>query len=300
MKKHDMKPEDAVRSKLEGMRDGLFARFGEKGAKRIIFGVPALILVIILLSLVLLLIPIKSINVTGDVTMFNEGEIIRASGISEGDSLLLRSSGRIERTLKRNLPLAESVSVKKSLSGRVTINVEFADVDYYFKYGKLYYAIDDKLNVLDSDGSRSKYSACGGVFVKLPEIREPKVGEKIVFFDTVEETDTEGETLYEVRKERFYDFASEFLKELKKSGFHTETDGVILEERFDVRFLYADKFEVRIGSVADIEVKFRALFEILGEGSMKYADRVMIDLSTPSKSIARADSSLDFDKYRDQ
>ena len=288
-----------LRRRLESFRIRLFMRLGERGVKLLFVGLPIALGLTVALLLVSLLVPIKSIDVGGDVTMFNEGEIISAAEINEGDSLLLRSRGRIKRAISRNLPLAEDIRVKKSLSGRVSIEVEFADVDYYFKHGQYFYALSEDLEVLDRDESKSKYSSNGAVLVVLPEIREPRIGKKIVFFDTVEETDTEGETLYEIKDERYYAYVTEFLRALRKHGFHYDANGVILNEKFDLTLIYAQKFSVVFGSPVDLDVKFRVLFEILSEGSMQYADKVAIDLTTPSKATARADSTLDFSEFVD-
>ena len=181
MKKDKIRPEDAVRTGLEGFRARLFVRFGEKSAKRILVGVPVAIFAVILLAALFFLLPVRGVEVSGDVTMFNEGEIIDAAEIDEGDSLFLRSSGSIKRRIMKNMPLAESVKVRKTLTGIIKIDIEFGDVDFYTEYGGKYYAIDEKLRVLDKSDSSAKYSAYGAALVQIPEMREPVLGEKIVF-----------------------------------------------------------------------------------------------------------------------
>ena len=197
------------------------------------------------------------------------------------------------------MPLCKSVDVKKSLSGKVDIDISFDKVYFYSKIGDKYYALDENLRVLDSDESRAKYSASGAVSIRLPEVREPELAKKLVFYDTVEETDTEGETLYEVKKESFYSFAAEFLTILKNSGYLSESNAVILNEKFDLELVYANKFLVKFGEPRNLEEKFRLLFEILSEGSINYASRGVIDLTDPEKPFARADESLDFSEYID-
>lgn len=292
-------PEAQVRERLECVRASLFLRFGEKGTKALFSGVIIALIVVAALFVVFFSIRVGEIEVAGDVTMFNEGEIIEAAEIGEGDSLFLRSSGKIERTLKKNLPLCESVEVKKSLNGRVSIKVSFKSVDYYCKIDGVYYVVDENLRVLDSSDESGRYSVYGASYVRLPKTRAPKLGEILVFYDTVEETDTEGETLYEVREERFYDYATEFLSSLSKSGFRPDTDAVSLEQKFDITLIYAEKFEVRFGDKSDLDIKFRMLFEIMQEGSMQYAGKVHVDLSDPSKVVARADESIDLNEYFD-
>ncbi len=293
------RPEDAVRERLEATRDAVVGKLGEKKAKKIAKVVKLALILAVLLIVVSFFIRVKSIEVTGDVTMFNESDVIRAADIAEGDMLLLKSSGKIEKNIKKALPLAESIKVRKSLFGKVKITVEFADVYFYTKIGDLYYAFDDQLFVLDISESRGKYSNYNAVYVRLPEVRAPQLDEKLVFYDTVEETDEEGETLYEVREESFYAFTREFLRLLKESGYHADSQAIDLGEKFNVELVYADKFLIKFGDSRDLDVKFRLLFEILAEGSMNYASKGVIDVSDPARAFARADESLDFSQYID-
>jgi hypothetical protein len=115
----------------------------------------------------------------------------------------------------------------------------------------------------------------------------------------VEETDTEGETLYEVKEERFYYYVSDFLSSLEKSGFRQDTDAIILDEKFNVVLIYAEKFEVRLGDASDLPLKFRVLFEIIQEGSMQFSQKVAVDVSNPSKAVARGDDTIDLKEYFD-
>lgn len=290
---------EEVRQRLERARAQMLEKHGERRVKLVFRFLPAAILIAILLIVLFLLIPIREIEVTGEVEMFNEGEIIEASECVQGKSLHLRSSARIERNIRKNLPLTESVRVTKGLFGKVKIDIQFADVDFYCRIGEKYYAIDENLRVLDIDESYGKYKAFGAARVHLPEVREPVLGEKLVFYDTVEETDTEGETVYEVKDEKHYAYVSEFLTCLKENGYLEGADGAILTEKFDVRLIYANKFSVRFGDVRDLDLKFRIFYEIMAENSIGYAEKVTVDLTDPSEATARADNSLDFSKYID-
>ena len=290
---------ERVRESIESTKTKLVLRYGMQTYRRVklvAIAVGALLLLIIAAALLL---RIDSIEVAGDVDMFNESEVIRAAEIDVGDRLFAKTSWTIKKNIQRNMPLAEKVTVYKSPFGKVTIKIELSGVDYYTGIGEKYYALDENLTVLDSNISGSKYSAYGAVLIKLPETREPMLGERLVFFDTVEETDTEGETLYEIREETFYAYVTKFLSALKESGYHTDANGVILTEKFDVTLIYAEKFKVRFGNVNDLDVKFRVLYEILAEGSMQYSDRATIDLSDPTRPTARTDLTLDFSEYID-
>ncbi len=287
------------RESLNALKTKLVMRLGARGYRRAVRIAAVCGILLLLLLLAVIFVRIEDIEVTGDVTMFNEGEVIAASGIDIGDGLFHKPSWTIKKNIQRNMPLAEKVTVYKSPFGKVTIKIELSGVDYYAKIGDKFYALDKNLTVLDSNISGSKYSAYGAVLIKIPEVREPVLGEPLVFYDTVEETDTEGELLYEVKEESFYSYVTKFLCALCESGYHEEANGVILEEKFEVTLIYAEKYKIKIGSVSDLDVKFRILYEILAEGSMQYSDKASIDLSDPTRPTARTDLTLDFSEYID-
>jgi len=296
----EKKAADKAKERIDGFKTKLVLRYGMTAYRRMQMIALAVGAVLLLIIAAVLFLKINTIEVvTGDVTIFNESEVIAAAGIDIGDGLYHKSSWAIKKDIQRNMPLAQKVSVSKTPFGKVKIKVELLSVDYYTKIGDKYYALDKELRVLDSNASGSKYSAYGGVLVKLPETREPVLGEPLVFFDTVEETDTEGETVYEIREESFYSYVTKFLSELKDSGYHDDANGVILEEKFDVTVIYAEKFKIKFGNVSDLDVKFRVLYEILAEGSMQYSDKATIDLSDPTRPTARTDLTLDFSEYLD-
>lgn len=294
-----MRPEDKARHALEGARAKMLMRFGEKGSKRIVRTIIASAVVLVLLIVAFFAIRIDSIEVTGDVTMFNEGDIIRASGIREGDGLFWSASWSIRNSVEQNVPMTHNVKVTKSLFGKVTIYVELKPALYYCEYQDSYYAIDEQLRVLDKSSSYKKYTSYGAVKVILPEIREPVVGESIVFYYTVEETDTEGETIYEVESANKYAYVSKFLTTLNESGYRNEANGVIVSEKFDVTLIYQDKYKVRFGDVTSLDIKLRLFYEIIAEGSMQYADKVSIDVSDITAATARPDGTLDFSDFAD-
>ena len=275
----------------------MLLKFGERGTRRLVWGTMITLAVAILLTVAFFFLKIDSIEIMGDATVFNETEVINAADIGIGDRLFSKSNAKIKRNIKANMPIADNIKVRKSLFGKVTISIEMMDVDYYTKVDDIYYALDGELKVLGKSESASKFSSFGAVLVKLPEIREPEIGKKLVFYDTVVETDTEKETLYEVREESFYKYTTDFLTALKNSGYHSEANGVILTEKFEVTLIYAEKFSIHFGTSNDLDVKFRILYEILSEGSMQYTDKASIDLSDPSRATARPDPDLDFSEF---
>ena len=299
MKKSESAAAARVRELLVGFRAWFFLRFGEKKAQKILFIAPIVLVSLLIIFAIALFIPITSIEVRGDVDMFNEGEIVEASGIGEGDLSLLHPSLAVSHSLKKNLPLVEKARVYK-IFGKVIIDVEVRELDFYTMIGDKYYAIDENLKVLDESAKRSKYSANGAAYVKLPEVREPVVGESIVFYDTVEETDTEGELLYEVKEERYYAYVENFLNAVSNDENIVEhTDGIDLSEKFNIILVYDMKYQVRFGAATALDAKLGVLSSILGEESSGNMTLAVIDVSSPSSATAREDVELDFSEFDD-
>ena len=301
MKIQDSAAAMRLRELLMGARAWLFTRFGEEKARKILIGAPVALGIALILILLLIFTPVRAIEVSGDVDMFNEGDIIEAADVGEGDLMILHPNFLIKSAIREKLPLVGNIKITKTPFGKLKIDVRVGEVDFYTKVGDKYYAIDEDLRVLDESTKRSKYSAYGAAYVILPEVREPQIGEPLVFYDTVEETDTEGETLYEVKEESYYAYVSNFLSTLKESesGFLEQTDGIIIDERFDITLIYGLKYKVKFGSVANLDAKLRVLFGILNEGSVVKMDKAFIDLTDTSKATAREDTDLDFSEFDD-
>lgn len=94
----------------------------KKNKKKIILKI--LIIIIILGSLIFYFknMKIKNIYVTGNNTLKDQ-EIIELAGINNYPNLFQTSSRKIEKKIKLN-PLIDSVKVKKTFLGKITINIK--------------------------------------------------------------------------------------------------------------------------------------------------------------------------------
>ena len=92
MNKDGKNASDSTRELLEGIRRRMFVKYGEKGIRRIVIGIPLCLLALSLTVAVMLLFPIREIEVGGDVTMFNEGDVISAAEIGSATAHRLKTS----------------------------------------------------------------------------------------------------------------------------------------------------------------------------------------------------------------
>ena len=95
----------------------------------------AVIILLLILYLIVMLLytlftmPIKNIYITG-TTLLTDNEIIEAAGIKDYPAIFKTSASKLEEELEK-LELVESVEVKKTLTGKLTINITEAIPLFY-------------------------------------------------------------------------------------------------------------------------------------------------------------------------
>ncbi len=264
------------------------------GAKIISLCIVALLLV----GFIVLVTRIDSIEIEGDVTLFNESEIVEASELSVGGALYSKPGFAIKRAIRKNLPMAEKVSVRKNIfSRRVTIRVEFSEYRFVVQYGDKFYGVDSDLAVTDIRDSKLEFIALGARVLTLPEIQEPVLGEKLVFTSTVDVRDENGRLIKKGDDISKYQYVTDLLGFLNESGYIDNTDAVFLDEKFNVRLIMNGRFLVYIGRCESLKTKFEVIDAIIDEGSTSYGKSVIINVQNPALASARVDNELDFSEY---
>lgn len=234
---------------------------------------------------------VREIYVEGDLTAYNETMIIEASGIDIGDSIFGKTALGVKHRIKKNIPMTEKVKIRKNIfTGRVKIDIEFSEFDYFIKYGSNYYAVNEKLVVMDKRSSKSEYFALGARYIKIPDVCDPEIGKALIFEDTVPE-DKDDKDVVDIEE---FQYIYDILRIASESESYGEMNVLLLEEKFNISAVYSEKYRVYIGNFNQIDIKFKMLDGVLDEGSLQYAEKGIIDLSDPTKVSARAvDDSQD-------
>ena len=120
---------------------------------------------------------------------------------------------------------------------------------------------------------------------------------KIYGKDAPCEIDAEGEVIREAKDEKDFEYIYIFLDFLYESGYFDDTNAVMLDRKFDVSIIWGGKYKIIFGDVTDLETKISVLEEIMKHDSLEYAEKAVIDVSSPSEAYARPDPSLDFSEY---
>lgn len=276
--------EEKVREKLNKINLKLTDKISSVGLKKIIIIASVSVALIALIILGMCFDKIKNIYVEGDLVAYNETRIIEASGIDIGDSIFGKSGFFIKRSIRKNIPMTEKVKIRKNIfTGKVSIEIEFADFDYFIKHGSSYYAVDENLVVMDKRASKSEYFTLGARYIDIPDVCTPEIGKPLIFEDTVP-ADKNDKDVVDVEE---YDYIYNFLKAAKASKSYGKMNVLLLEEKFNISAVYSQKYRVYFGNFSDVELKIKMLDGVYDDGSFDYVEKGIIDLSDPSKVSAR-------------
>lgn len=256
------------------------------------------VLLVIALALFIFAVRIDSIEVSGDVSVFNESEVVEASGLSVGGCMYLKPSFAIKRSIRKNLPMAGKIHIFKNyLTRKVTVKVEFSGYEYFTEYGGKFYGLNKDLVVTDVRESRLEFISLGARYLSLPDIEEPRVGESVVFSATLDVKDEDGYIIEKGKDADKFDYASEFLSFLYENGYTERVNAVFLSEKYNIRLIIDGKYYVYVGKCDGLKTKFEVMDAIITEGSVNYGTYAVIDVQNPALASARVDNTLDIGDY---
>lgn len=195
---------------------------------------------------------IESVSCQG-VTMYDEAEIIAASGIKVGDHLYKVDGAAIAEDLRARYPYLKEIDVKADLPTGMVIAVTEDEPAYFTDIGGRYYILSAEMRVLESlpatDASLEPFE--GKLLqLALPSVSRAVVGESVQYFSPVSEKYV-GEAMAAI-------MASE------------GSDGIVsidLTSRFDISFSYERRITVLLGRDSDLEAKLKFAFAIMDEFS---------------------------------
>lgn len=214
------------------------------------------VVVFIVLSFTVLF-PIKNITVLGNSSYSTE-QIINASGISEGNNMLLISEKGISKKVSKQLPYVESVKIKRDLQGNISLEVFPETKKYFCKFNNSYIIISEQLKVLEN---KTKLTS-----------KEKKLA-KILGIDSCSVKTGE---LYEIYDETKNDLFKSINEYSKKYGIKYSV--VDLNSIADITVQIEDRVVVELGSSSELSGKFAHLNEMINK--IDKAEKGIIDLKS--------------------
>ena len=223
-----------------------------------IFVMILLLLVGVILSLTVFF-PIASINAKGS-KIYTEAQIIKASGIIEGDNLLATAEGTALKRLKAKLPYIESIEFERKLPDSLTIKVKDAGEYACYYDGKAYYTVSHTGWVLKKD-----YDPPEDLFVYIGAKVKCKVG------TAVEYSDEELKALAEKTANAL---------EAEKININS----IDISDTVSITLNVEDRFEVNLGTANFLEEKIRHLGSMIDNISPEKSGKINLSMWTNANS----------------
>lgn len=232
--------------------------------KRELLRLFVMILVVgVILACAVLFFKVTDIQVSGN-QIYTAQQVMGASGIAEGDSLLTLNHTSAAARIKVMLPYIENVKVSRYLPGSVVIEVTESGAAFTVEAG------DGTSWLINASGKLLEQADVGVAdYPKLTGVRakSPRAGRMM---DTDEQENLEA--------------AQQLLELLSEYGLVSQITEVNVEKSYDMVIWYGDQYEIHLGGSDRMDYKLRYLLSIMDQ-----LDNVrggVIDLTLEEKDVA--------------
>jgi cell division septal protein FtsQ len=238
-----------------------------------------------------------------DGQYYTASVVLSSAGIEAGDEMLGFDGFTVARELREKLPLLNKVTVRKSLSGSVSIRFTEAESLYYTCHNQNYYIVNaETREVLCVSSKPDEARRVRAVYLGLPECTRVRVGEELTFVNLpyTPETDAPEISTYELEtdepeKENAYVF--EFVETLMDSSLSERVIGMELGDRFDLWLVLRGGIRIRVGTMDELERKLavadRALRDKAESGAYPNGLPILVDVSDPARIIYRVSPEIE-------
>lgn len=210
---------------------------------------------------------VNKIEVQGN-KIYSEQQVAEISGVEVGDNLLTMNRAAVVGNVYANLPYVKKVSVGRVLPDTIVIKVQESEIAALVKSdtGSSWY-VNTNGRVLGSSLENFE-----GQIVELTgfTLVAPSAGADAVASEGME--DSMGAAL-------------DVLTQLEGSGLIGMTTSIDAEKSFDLRILCADRFEVQLGGIDQLEYKIWCLQEVVNR--LEEYQTGIIDLTMAAEQSVR-------------
>ena len=202
---------------------------------------------------------VKNVEALGD-TRYSKSEIVQAAGIETGENLIFINKVAAINRIFDGRPYLDEVSVRRRLPDTVEIYVtECAPAAALPAAEGQYWLVDKKGKLLELVPAEGAGGLC---VVAGLELQQPEAGHYADFLDKEKE-----KALFTI------------LNTAENSGILKEIINIDINQIFEIRLQYTERFEVELGTVEDLTKKIgflKSVVERLGE-----MDVGVVDLTDP-------------------
>ena len=233
--------------------DGGFERLKRKNSVRLlrqrVFYVVliAVLLLIFLIGIIAIFFRVHAITVKGN-TMYNEGDIIKASGIEQDMNIYLIDDRSVVTGILSKFPYVRTVKVDRVIPNGVTLTLKCDDPNYYMDIDGEYFVLSRELRVMQRFMTKEELLEVHPEIKKLTggDVKRAIVGEEIVFVN-----------------DDYSKQAKKLLSILEGTEVFAGVSSVDFSDRFNVQVVYDRRLKANIGNDDETELKLRFMNEIV-------------------------------------
>ncbi|MBR2304632.1 MAG: FtsQ-type POTRA domain-containing protein [Ruminococcus sp.] len=211
-----------------------------------------IVLAIILIACLVFFFNIETIQIEG-VTLYGDEQIQIVGGVQSGQNLIRLDTDVVEERLKNNLVYIEDVKVQQKLPSTLVITCTEAEKAVDIEDGDSYYVISSSGRVLEQSAKPT-----GRIpVIKGFELKSKTPGEELASKDSLKT-----------------DILSQLLTGIQDNHYKRITN-IDMSDRSDIKILYDERIEIRLGSSVDIESKLTQIKAVIDRQREDYEGTVI-------------------------
>ena len=208
--------------------------------------------------------------VVQNTDLYANDAILDTIGLDSGIPLCLVSKKEISRKVEENFPYLVNVKTEFDLPGSVVVSFEEKFGEFSVLLGEELFCVDQDLQILAKekpDSQIPRIRLCPG------DIARCIVGETITFFD-----------------EDAADTVKRIYRALQTEELTGQIKEVNLEDKFNIKIRYDDRFELLMGDGNDLSLKLKMVKEVIRDlGSTEYG---IIDIADPNNAYVKLTETI--------
>jgi hypothetical protein len=222
------------------------------------FLITALFIVVTAAAVAFFLVNVRIQTVEFENCVYSEQSVIeKAANIKKGTHSYAIDKDKIAKSIISASPYVTDVRIKRTSLTSISVILTEDAPRFYIERGGKFLLLSETLRVLARYDSLSEFSHKVHP-IKLMSIKEAEIG-KTVVFEKRENTEENPAALSQLSGEEALSLLCQ-ISESKLSGTITLAD---LSNRFDLRFTYKDKYEIRFGATRDFEEKLALVIKTI-------------------------------------
>lgn len=199
-----------------------------------------IVLAIILIACLVFFFNIETIQIEG-ITLYGDEQIQVVGGVQNGQNLIRLDTDVVEERLKNNLVYIEDVKVQQKLPSTLVITCTEAEKAVDIEESGSYYVISSSGKVLEQSAQPT-----GKIpVIKGFDLKSKTPGEELASKDSLKT-----------------DILSQLLAGIQDNHYKRITY-IDMSDRSDIKILYDERIEIRLGSSVDIESKLTQIKAVI-------------------------------------